>query len=882
MSQLGKNIIKMVALVFAAAVVIGITEVAVEAAPGDVRFTVNIPTAAQCSESTGSALAVVSGGKAGFPKIPVLLVTSCVSGTSVNLFLLDPFDLLIEGSTYNATIKKTFSTAFSTSTNRPDSGWEALALRADKGDLLACGTNSAGTVFWSVDFSPFNSLADGTATFVGPGPSGSSCNAIAWDATDKTIFQTPAVGPNVCNGLEESTCNAFHFMFTGTGTRTDLTPIQSGCTTPISGLGIAGTSLFVGCEADFESETASTVRQADKANSNANSNLVRAFSGPSDNPAGLPNDPTTLASQYKELLWSLDASSTRFLGVEIPGGTIGQLTGVPVLFPGVGSSPNACYNAQSDTPDTDGDGLLDCWENGTLWSDRQPGISYNGIYDGDIANRDVQLCVSTTECTDATQQKDLFVEIDYMQFHQPDPVAIAQVVQAFANAPTPPGPVRLHVQLNDQITHNNTTAFVPCTVSAATGEADFDLLKAQFFGTSAERGTVNGRNAKALAFRHGMFVHNLSPVGNTASGCSEIGGNDFVVSLGSWGSVLVNGVQHNAGTTDQQAGTLMHELGHTLGLRHGGGDNINCKPNYASVMNYTRQFSTPVTLRPLDYSRGAYGVSLSGGVIGLDKSNLNEAGGIAGGDALISGLKVAYGPPVLGKLAVANASTSTNPVTSLGISWNRDTDTADTGFSRDINQATNSSGGCPAGQKDAQGNVVQVLEGFNDWAHIQFNLRGSLDFGDGSRDGFEQKDVVDDSEITLDTAIALSRWVMDVKPNDPNNTIVRSVSQTVGVAIFSRLSDAGTEVELKADTIVPTSLTLRGTEGATWAVLVKTNTNGRPQCNVRDVDKDSLNDLVCDFNIPPNTISLGETKVVLDGTTPDGAVLSSDFIRVLP
>ena len=101
-----------------------------------------------------------------------------------------------------------------------------------------------------------------------------------------------------------------------------------------------------------------------------------------------------------------------------------------------------------------------------------------------------------------------------------------------------------------------------------------------------------------------MFVHNLAPAGSTVSGCSEIGGNDFVVSLGSWG--LVNG--HNVGTTDQQTGTLFHEFGHTLGLRHGGGDNVNCKPNYESVMSYTRQFSSTVANRALDYSRAVHGV----------------------------------------------------------------------------------------------------------------------------------------------------------------------------------------------------------------------------------------------------------------------------------
>ena len=30
----------------------------------------------------------------------------------------------------------------------------------------------------------------------------------------------------------------------------------------------------------------------------------------------------------------------------------------------------------------------------------------------------------------------------------------------------------------------------------------------------------------------------------------------------------------------------MHELGHTLGLQHGGADDVNLKPNYLSVMSY--------------------------------------------------------------------------------------------------------------------------------------------------------------------------------------------------------------------------------------------------------------------------------------------------------
>jgi hypothetical protein len=78
----------------------------------------------------------------------------------------------------------------------------------------------------------------------------------------------------------------------------------------------------------------------------------------------------------------------------------------------------------------------------------------------------------------------------------------------------------------------------------------------------------------------------------TASGFSDLGGADSLITLGSWGA---------AGQTDQvQAGTFMHELGHSNGLPHGGlyYDALpsyvrtfepNCKPNYQSVMSYLFQ-----------------------------------------------------------------------------------------------------------------------------------------------------------------------------------------------------------------------------------------------------------------------------------------------------
>lgn len=45
--------------------------------------------------------------------------------------------------------------------------------------------------------------------------------------------------------------------------------------------------------------------------------------------------------------------------------------------------------------------------------------------------------------------------------------------------------------------------------------------------------------------------------------------------------------------------SLMHEIGHTLGLAHGGGDPHNCKPNYVSVMNYVLGLGIPQNPVPM-------------------------------------------------------------------------------------------------------------------------------------------------------------------------------------------------------------------------------------------------------------------------------------------
>jgi hypothetical protein len=78
------------------------------------------------------------------------------------------------------------------------------------------------------------------------------------------------------------------------------------------------------------------------------------------------------------------------------------------------------------------------------------------------------------------------------------------------------------------------------------------------------------------------FIHQMSGQAIAYTGLAKtIPGREFLVSLG--------GSSNHVGSADSQEGTFMHELGHDLGLKHGGADDILLKPNYLSVMNYLFQ-----------------------------------------------------------------------------------------------------------------------------------------------------------------------------------------------------------------------------------------------------------------------------------------------------
>lgn len=260
------------------------------------------------------------------------------------------------------------------------------------------------------------------------------------------------------------------------------------------------------------------------------------------------------------------------------------------------AGPGGC-TAGAATQDTDGDGLLDTWETQGLDADQ----------DGDI---DVDLPGMGAK----VDHKDLFIEMDAMSGLRLSNQALKRVIDAFAAAPVsnPDGKsgITMHIDnggssLMDPPTGRTWGArsksnVVPLQKSLGTFSGKeynwsaFQQLKNDHFDA-----------ARRPAFRYAMSINRYG--GSGSSGIARgIPGSDFIVSLGMTCTPEAVCGADGPGGIGAQAGTFMHELGHTLGLKHGGGDHLTYKPNYLSVMNYHFQFDgIPGRTPTFDYSRWA-------------------------------------------------------------------------------------------------------------------------------------------------------------------------------------------------------------------------------------------------------------------------------------
>lgn len=264
------------------------------------------------------------------------------------------------------------------------------------------------------------------------------------------------------------------------------------------------------------------------------------------------------------------------------------------------------YKGTSDTgtdpnnPDSDGDGIKDGDEVlGTTGGLNLPGMGTSPVH------------------------KNILIEHDWFNdskdcnahSHRPPAQTITGLAQAFASAPVSnPDKTTGIVVISDYgqgglFTGGN-------LVADADGVLSGDVIGAEYQNYKAANLAANRQGY----FHYALHVHNYN-VNSGSSGNAEIFGDDLAVSL----QCSFNDIQY-------VRNTMMHELGHNLGLYHGGFEDLNYKPNYNSVMNYSYQFSGVDTNcdrqgdGPANYSSGKY--------VRLDENLLDERAGICGNVAI--------------------------------------------------------------------------------------------------------------------------------------------------------------------------------------------------------------------------------------------------------
>ena len=392
------------------------------------------------------------------------------------------------------------------------------------------------------------------------------------------------------------------------------------------------------------------------------------------------------------------------------------------FFKGLRGADYDCIEFASSLADGDGDGLYDVWETS--------GIDVDGDGDGevDLANDDLGVDYRGMPIALDPGRKDLLVEIDYFDCavagadcaagnqhsHQPVDEALDRVREAFAQAPVanPDGQgVRTWFVRDQGLAHRESCDF-NC----------LDEIKPANFG-AGDAADPKRLAARRLIFHYSLWVHRAGAPDDPATilGLGELPGNDTLISLGGW--------TDDTGTPQQQALTFLHEVGHNLGLDHGGGDGRNCKPNYLSVMSYlwagTGLVTDPGELDGrLDYSTAA----LPGGGT-LDEQSLDETIGIEDGELITF-----FGPPAdLDGINQGGAVTPLEDDWHLGqgsgpIDWDQD-GAIETAEPTDINDL--GIAGCPP-------DPGEKLHGHDDWGNLVFNFRAGDNFIAGQHSAPEE------------------------------------------------------------------------------------------------------------------------------------------------
>jgi hypothetical protein len=345
-------------------------------------------------------------------------------------------------------------------------------------------------------------------------------------------------------------------------------------------------------------------------------------------------------------------------------------------------------NKKSCFVDTDGDGLPNCAETDTgvfigAWNTgtdpNAADTDEDGLPDGDEVNGTLG-GLNLPALGVSPLHKDILLEYDWMDdaecgtahSHRPTDAMLAIVREAFANAPVgnPDRKNGIRVYQDVARLHSDVAWGYAGLESGSNLIEDADGF---IEGGVDDINYIDEENTNFNANRRGYFHYVVFAHGYTASpgssGQASILGHRMLITL-ACGYADIRPVAY----------TIMHELGHNLGLLHGGDEACNRKPNYNSVMNYRFQFTGVMdcSLHPLgkaDYSSGIRRM--------LDENALIEGDGVC----RVQAAAQAGIPP---------------------IDWNHNNLIDPDPISYDVNFYPNSI--CPG---------LAELHDYNDWAHVR-------------------------------------------------------------------------------------------------------------------------------------------------------------------
>jgi hypothetical protein len=363
--------------------------------------------------------------------------------------------------------------------------------------------------------------------------------------------------------------------------------------------------------------------------------------------------------------------------------------------------------------DTDGDGIPDKWEE-------------HGLRDAE-GNVVVDLPAMGAD----PHHKDVFVQLDAMKGLALSPSALSMVTQAFNDAPVanPDGTqgIHLHVDAGASSEMNPVTHAPWGALSQAHEGLSFQTTVGAYFGTEYDWLEFELLKHEHFAaprepvFHYAMSVNSFDAAGHTGLSRSTPG-SDFMIALGH----ACNPPGKCVGPVKTQAGTFMHELGHNLGLHHGGQIDENHIPNYLSVMNYSFQF-TGLRTSPagVDYSR--YGDST---IPTLDENSLDETAGFGLGVPLVAASQTT--------LVWCPSHIFETVLMSGPVDFNCNGNAAETSVSSDIHKAAES---------PAPYNTKGKLVSYEDWHSLWY--RGGAVGGNGL--GATLPETTEDDEPPMST-----------------------------------------------------------------------------------------------------------------------------------